>query len=272
MKRRNFLRSAGALTLASTLPAPMVLRAATPEDYHIAGILSFSGAYGLIGNDMRKGAELAVAMRGGELLGKKVRFSWEDDETKPQPAVQKASRLLAEGTQLMFGAVSSASTLALQSLSTQRKVPHLVTISADDSITKMDGARYSFRTSNTLAMEMNMCVEFVKKRGIKRVYAVTADYQATRSAFDDFAAKAKAAGVEIVGNDFAPLGNRDFSVIIDKMARSDADGILVVATGNDGVTFCKQAGQVGMGLNKVLFGPCFRMKSLQPRQARPHWA
>ncbi|OAN93029.1 ABC transporter substrate-binding protein [Sulfitobacter geojensis] len=255
MKRRNFLRSAGALTLASTLPAPMVLRAATPEDYHIAGILSFSGAYGLIGNDMRKGAELAVAMRGGELLGKKVRFSWEDDETKPQPAVQKASRLLAEGTQLMFGAVSSASTLALQSLSTQRKVPHLVTISADDSITKMDGARYSFRTSNTLAMEMNMCVEFVKKRGIKRVYAVTADYQATRSAFDDFAAKAKAAGVEIVGNDFAPLGNRDFSVIIDKMARSDADGILVVATGNDGVTFCKQAGQVGMGLNKVLFGP-----------------
>ena len=168
MKRRNFLRSAGALTLACTLPAPMILRAATPEDFHIAGILSFSGAYGLIGNDMRKGAELAVAMRGGEMLGKKVRFSWEDDETKPQPAVQKASRLLAEGTQLMFGAVSSASTLALQSLSTQRKVPHLVTISADDSITKMDGARYSFRTSNTLGMEMNMCVEARDQEGICR--------------------------------------------------------------------------------------------------------
>lgn len=254
MKRRNFLRSAGAAALVSTLPAPM-LRAKTAEDFHIAAILSFSGAYGLIGNDMRKGAELAVAERGGTLLGKPVRFTWEDDETKPQPAVQKASRLLAEGAQMLFGAVSSASTLALQSLSTQRKVPHLVTISADDAITKRNGAPYSFRTSNTLGMEVKMTMEFVKSRGLKKIYAVTADYQATRSGFEEFAALAKEAGVEIVGNDYAPLGNRDFSVIIDKMARSDADGIAVMATGNDGITFVKQAGQVELGKNKVIFGP-----------------
>ncbi|MGD9865157.1 MAG: ABC transporter substrate-binding protein [Pseudodonghicola sp.] len=254
MKRRNFLRNAGAAALATTLPAPM-LRAKTADEFHIAAILSFSGAYGLIVNDMRKGAELAVAERGGTVLGKPVRFSWEDDETKPQPAVQKASRLLAEGAQMMFGAVSSASTLALQSLSTQRRVPHLVTISADDAITKRNGAPYSFRTSNTLGMEIKMTMEFVKSRGLKRIYAVTADYQATRSGFEEFAALAKAAGVEIIGNDFAPLGNRDFSVIIDKMARSDADGIAVMATGNDGITFVKQAGQVGLGQNKVIFGP-----------------
>lgn len=168
MKRRNFLQTAGAAALVTTLPAPM-LRARTAEEFHIAAILAFSGAYGLIGNDMRKGAELAVAKRGGMVLGKPIRFTWEDDETKPQPAVQKASRLLAEGAQMMFGAVSSASTLALQSLSTQRKVPHLVTISADDAITKRDGAPYSFRTSNTLGMEVNMSMEFVKSRGLKKI-------------------------------------------------------------------------------------------------------
>jgi branched-chain amino acid transport system substrate-binding protein len=156
---------------------------------------------------------------------------------------------------MIFGAVSSASTLALQSLSTQRKVPHLVTISADDAITKRGGAPYSFRTSNTLGMEINMSVEFVKSRGLKKIYAVTADYQATRSGFERFAELAKEAGVEIVGNDFAPLGNRDYSVIIDKMARSDADGIAVMATGNDGITFVKQAGQVDLGKDKVIFGP-----------------
>jgi len=254
MKRRNFLKNAGVAALVTTLPAPLV-RAATPDDFHIAAILSFSGAYGLIGNDMRKGAEQAVAERGGTVLGKPVRFSWEDDETKPQPAVQKASRLLGEGAQMIFGAVSSASTLALQSLSTQRKVPHLVTISADDAITKRGGAPYSFRTSNTLGMEINMSMEFVKSRGLKKIYAVTADYQATRSGFQRFEELAKKAGVEIVGNDFAPLGNRDYSVIIDKMTRSDADGIAVMATGNDGITFVKQAGQVGLGKDKVIFGP-----------------
>lgn len=255
MKRRNFLYSAGATALVSTLYAPKILRAQSAEEFHIAAILSFSGPYGLIGNDMRKGAELAVAERGGMVLGKPVRFSWEDDETKPQPAVQKASRLLSEGAHMMFGAVSSASTLALQSLSTQRQVPHLITISADDAITKRDGAPYSFRTSNTLGMEVKMTMEFVKKRGLKKIYAVTADYQATRSALDEFSAMAKEAGVEIVGNDYAPLGNRDFSVIIDKMARSDADGIVVMATGNDGITFVKQAGQVELGKDRVIFGP-----------------
>ena len=114
MKRRNFLKNAGTAALVTSLPAPLV-RAATPDDFHIAAIMSFSGAYGLIGNDMRKGAEQAVAERGGTVLGKPIRFSWEDDETKPQPAVQKASRLLGEGAQMIFGAVSSASTLALQS-------------------------------------------------------------------------------------------------------------------------------------------------------------
>ena len=255
MKRRNFLYSAGATALVSTLSSPKILRAQSTEEFHIAAILSFSGPYGLIGNDMRNGAELAVAERGGMVLGKPVRFSWEDDETKPQPAVQKASRLLSEGAHMMFGAVSSASTLALQSLSTQRKVPHLVTISADDAITKRDGAPYSFRTSNTLGMEVKMTMEFVKKRGLKKIYAVTADYQATRSALNEFSAMAKEAGVEIVGNDYAPLGNRDYSVIIDKMARSDADGIVVMATGNDGITFVKQAGQVELGKDRVIFGP-----------------
>ena len=255
MKRRSFLYGAGATALVGGLSAPRLLRAQSADEFHIAAILSFSGPYGLIGNDMRKGAELAVAERGGTVLGKPVRFSWEDDETKTQPAIQTASRLLAQGAHMMFGAVSSASTLALQSLSTQRKVPHLVTISADDAITQRNGAPYSFRTSNTLGMEVKMTMEFVKKRGLKKIYAVTADYQATRSALDEFSALAKEAGVEIVGNDFAPLGNRDFSVIIDKMARSDADGIVVMATGNDGITFVKQAGQVELGKDRVIFGP-----------------
>lgn len=254
MKRRTFLKGAAAAAFATGLPMPMV-RASTPEDFHIASILAFSGAYGIIGAGMRKGAELAVAQRGGKVLGKPIRFSWEDDETKPQPAVQKASRLLAGGAQMMFGAVGSASTLALQNLADQRKVPLLVTISADDSITKVNGSRYSFRTSNTLGMEVKMSMEFVKAKGLKKIHGVTADYQTTRHGWEQFMEMAKAAGVEIVGESFAPLGNRDYAVIIDTVAKSNADGVAIMMTGNDGVTFVKQAGQVGLGKDKVLFGP-----------------
>ena len=261
MHRRHFLQTSAAAALATGVPMSPVL-AQEPADFHIAGILAFSGAYGIIGKDMRQGVEIAVNERGGKVLGKPIRISWEDDETRPQPAVQKATRLLANGAQMIFGAVGSASTLALQSLADQRKVPLLVTISADDKITRVGGSRYTFRTSNTLGMEIRMSVEFAKAKGLKKIYGVTADYQATRDGWDLFQAEAKKAGIAIVGNDYAPLGNRDFSVIVDKMAKSDADGIAVIVTGNDAVTFLKQSGQVGLGRTKVQFGPVLQDETL----------
>jgi ABC-type branched-subunit amino acid transport system substrate-binding protein len=261
MDRRSFLQAGAATALGVSVPATLA-RAAEPADFHIAAILAFSGAYGIIGKDMRQGVELAIADRGGKVLGKPIRVSWEDDETKPQPAVQKATRLLAGGAQMIFGAVGSASTLALQSLADQRKVPLLVTISADDKITRVNGSRYTFRTSNTLGMEIRMCVEFAKAKGLKKIYGVTADYQATRDGWDLFVAEAKKAGIGIIGNDYAPLGNRDYSVIVDKMAKSEADGIAVMVTGNDAVTFLKQSGQVGLGKSKVQFGPVLQDETL----------
>jgi ABC-type branched-subunit amino acid transport system substrate-binding protein len=262
MDRRTFLMSSAGVALMALNPATSGLAADEPGEFHIAGILAFSGAYGIIGKDMRQGVELAIADRGGKILGKPIRVSWEDDETKPQPAVQKATRVLAGGAQMMFGAVGSASTLALQGLADQRKIPLLVTISADDKITRPNGSRYTFRTSNTLGMEIRMCVEFAKVKGLKKIYGVTADYQATRDGWDLFVAEAKKAGIEIVGNDYAPLGNRDYSVIVDKMAKSDADGIAVMVTGNDAVTFLKQSGQVGLNKTKVQFGPVLQDETL----------
>jgi ABC-type branched-subunit amino acid transport system substrate-binding protein len=262
MDRRTFLMSSAGVALVALNPATGVLAADEPSEFHIAGVLAFSGAYGIIGKDMRQGVELAIADRGGKVLGKPIRVSWEDDETKPQPAVQKATRLLAGGAQMMFGAVGSASTLALQGLADQRKIPLLVTISADDKITRPNGSRYTFRTSNTLGMEIRMCVEFAKVKGLKKIYGVTADYQATRDGWELFVAEAKKVGIEIVGNDYAPLGNRDYSVIVDKMAKSDADGIAVMVTGNDAVTFLKQSGQVGLNKTKVQFGPVLQDETL----------
>jgi branched-chain amino acid transport system substrate-binding protein len=254
--------SSAGVALMALNPATGSLAADEPGEFNIAGILAFSGAYGIIGKDMRQGVELAIADRGGKVLGKPIRVSWEDDETKPQPAVQKATRLLAGGAQMMFGAVGSASTLALQGLADQRKIPLLVTISADDKITRPNGSRYTFRTSNTLGMEIRMCVEFAKVKGLKKIYGVTADYQATRDGWELFVAEAKKVGIEIVGNDYAPLGNRDYSVIVDKMAKSDADGIAVMVTGNDAVTFLKQSGQVGLNKTKVQFGPVLQDETL----------
>ena len=105
----------------------------------------------------------------------------------------------------------------MMNITKQRKVPHLVTMSADDKITLPGGSRYTFRTSNTLGMEQRMALSFTKDKKLKRIYGVTADYQATRDSWEWYRKEAEKAGVEIVGDDFPPLGNRDFSSIVDKI-------------------------------------------------------
>lgn len=228
---------------------------AKPEKFKIGGVIALSGPYGLLGEDMRKGAQIAIEERGGKVLGVPIEIVWEDDETKPQPAVQKATKLISEGSHMIFGALGSASTLAIMNLAKQRKIPHLVTISADDKITVPGGSRYTFRTSNNLGMENRMAWAYTQEKKLKKIYAVTADYQATRDGWEWYKKQAEQNGVQIVGEDFPPLGNRDYSSIVDKITKSDADGVLLMVTGSDVVTILKQAGQVNLSKNKTLFGP-----------------
>ncbi|NMM38244.1 MAG: ABC transporter substrate-binding protein [Glaciimonas sp.] len=228
---------------------------ADPDTFKIGGVVSLSGTYGIFGEDMRKGVDIAIEQRGGKVLGKPIQIMWEDDETKPQPAVQKTTRLISEGAQMIFGAVSSSSTIAIMNIVKQRKIPHLVTMSADDKITVPNGSRYTFRTSNTLGMEQRMALSYSKEQKLKRVYGVTADYQATRDSWEWYRKEAEKAGIEIVGADFPPFGNRDYSSIVDKIARSNADGVALFMTGSDSVTMLKQAGQVNLGKTRKIFGP-----------------
>jgi len=253
--RRNIIKASVAAAAATLLLASAVQAQSKPDKFKIGGVVSLSGPYGLLGEDMRRGVQIAIEERQGKVLGVPIEVIWEDDETKPQPAVQKATKLVSEGAHMIFGALSSASTLAIMNITKQRKIPHLVTISADDKITLPGGSRYTFRTSNTLDMENRMALSYLQDKKLKKLYAVAADYQATRDGWEWFRKQAEKNGVQITGEDFAPLGNRDFSSIVDKIAKSDADSVFLSLTGSDVVTFLKQAGQVNLGKTRVIFGP-----------------
>lgn len=255
MQNGRLIKLNAALVVATALLGARAAHAADPEAFYIGGVVSLSGTYGIFGEDMRKGVEIAIDQHGGKVLGKPVKVTWEDDETKPQPAVQKTTRLISDGAHMIFGAVSSSSTLAIMNIAKQRKIPHLVTMSADDKITVPGGSRYTFRTSNTLGMEQRMALSYSKDKKLKRVYGVTADYQATRDSWEWYRKEAEKAGIQIVGADFPPLGNRDFSSIVDKISKTDADGVALFMTGSDAVTMVKQAGQVNLGKTKKIFGP-----------------
>lgn len=224
------------------------------KEFRVGGVLSLSGPFGPIGDGVKKGAELAIEMRGGKVLGVPINAVWEDDETKPQVAVQKTTRLLADGVHMLFGAVNSGSTLAMMKLNEKRKVPLIVTLSASDDITGKAKNAYTFRTATTLDMENRIMAEYVAGSGRKKVHALISDFSTGREGWASLRARLEARGITIVGEDFTPLGGTDYSVVINKLAKSEADLVAVFLIGNDAITFLKQAEQVKLKNTKTMFG------------------
>ena len=92
---------------------------------------------------------------------------------------------------------------------------------------------------------------------MKAIYVVAVDQQQGRAAADTMKVNMEKIGVKILGVDFTPIGNQDYSLVIDKVAKSGADGVLVVTAGADSSTFLKQAGQVKLGSKVKIFGVGF---------------
>ena len=102
-----------------------------------------------------------------------------------------------------------------------------------------------------------MAIEYVKKAGLKSVYGLAVDQPVGRDTWNMMKASLKELGVGTAGEDFAPIGSQDYSIIIDKISKSGADGVFVVTTGADTITFLKQAGQVKLNSRIPIFGTGF---------------
>lgn len=226
------------------------------DSFVIGGVVPLSGPYALLGTGMQKGVDLAIEQR-GKALSKPLRVLWEDSETKPQTSVQKASKLLAGGVSALFGDAATGQTLAIMPLASQRKVPLIVTTSAGDQITGAARNRYTFRTGNLAFMENRIALSYIKKAGFKSIYWMAVDIPAARDALTMMKGELATLGVSLAGESFVPLGSQDYSVVIDKIAKSGAAGVMVVTTGADTITFLKQAGQVNLGSKVKIFGSGF---------------
>ena len=244
------------LVASAIFCAPLPAAAQAAKDaFVIGGVVPLSGAYALLGTSMQKAVDLAVEQR-GKSLGKPLRVLWEDSETKPQTSVQKANKLLAGGVSMLFGDGASGQTMAIMPVADQRKVPLLVTTSAADAITGASRNRYTFRTASQSFVETRIAAEYVKKAGLKSIYVVAVDQPVGRDTWATMKSTLPA-GVKVAGEDFAAIGSQDYSVIIDKVAKSGADGLFIVTTGADTITLLKQAGQVKLGSKVKIFGTGF---------------
>ena len=223
-----------------------------------------TGSYSADGEDERKGYVLAIedlnngtgvmghipSLRGKKgLLGKTITYKQADTETKPDPAVQRATEFITQNKAVMItGGVSSAVDIALEKLAQQQKVLYMVGASGSNDTTGKDCQRYGFR-SQLDAYMVAKCLDpyLVKAYGKNRkCIFLTPDYSYGHSLTNSMRADLEKLGWQTVADVVAPFPTSDYSSYLTNIANSDADVFINIEFGNDGITSTKQAIQFGI--------------------------
>jgi ABC-type branched-subunit amino acid transport system substrate-binding protein len=236
----------------------------------VGGVMPLTGPYSASGKDMQLGFELAVEhlnkgsrvteqtptlKKGNGVLGKKIEFQVADSQTKPDPAVEAATRFIRDNKAIMLtGTVNSAVSIALEKLGQREHVIVMIGNSGSNDTTGKDCQRYGFRAQPSAYMAAKALSPVLAKelgKDRKAAYLVP-DYTYGHSVYDSMKEFTEKAGWKTVGEQLVPLGTTDFSSYLLNIGNSGADVFVNVAFGADATASTKQAEQFGI-LSKMKY-------------------
>lgn len=200
----------------------------------IGVLASLTGALESYGKQTKQGFELGLeyATDGTMMVaGKKIEVVYEDTETKPEVAVQKATKLLEEDEVDFFvGSSSSGDTLAVLPLAEEYEKIMIVEPAVADSITGSEFNPFIFRTARNSSQDAVAGAAAIAGPGVK-IATFAPDYS---FGWDGVAAFKKAAedlGAEVVLEEFADPAATDFTSNLQKIIEAKPDYMFVVWAG-----------------------------------------
>lgn len=200
----------------------------------IGVLASLTGALESYGKQTQKGFELGIeyATEGTmEVAGKKIEIIYEDTETKPEVAVQKATKLLEEDeVDFLVGSSSSGDTLAVLPLAEEYEKIMVVEPAVADSITGAEFNKYIFRTSRNSSQDAVAGAAAIAKPGVK-IATFAPDYSFGRDGIAAFKKAAEELGAEIVLEEYADPAATDFTSNLQKVIEAKPDYLFVVWAG-----------------------------------------
>jgi branched-chain amino acid transport system substrate-binding protein len=267
LDRRTILK-AGVAALGSSLSG--LSWAQDPDASLTMGILSQqTGTFAYAGDLVLKGAKLAIEERNGAVQGKKINLVVRDDEGKPAVGVRRLTEAIASDKLRYFaGNFSSAVGLAELEVAAQEKVLQYAAGGSED-FTGSRCSSYTFQWSAHAYTALRATLEYVSKTlpDKKKIYTITADYAFGQSLLHYTRVAAKELGLELVGNDNHPSGERQFTQYFTKALSTRPDIICLLTAGADAVTAIRQFNSFGVKSVQIV-GP-WTLEVEQMRELSP---
>jgi len=244
-KRRELLKAAAAG--AATLGFPAIVRA-QPKEIVVLGLWDQTGAFADVGPLNDRGMQMALQERGMKVLGRPIKYITRDGGTQAGVSTRRAEEAVdGDGAKFIVGPWSSGVALAVSEVAKRKKVLHLFSGGTED----ISGARchrYSFQWAASPYTAAKTVVDNFMKANpkAKRWHLLVADYAFGWSVEKYVKEVGKAHGLEFVGADRHPLGEREFSNYVQKAAANKPDAVAMINFGGDAVAGAREIFNFGL--------------------------
>ena len=244
MKRRDILKVGAA---AASLGFPAIIRAQQKEVV-ILGLWDQTGAFADVGPLNDRGMRMALEERDMKILGRPVKYVTRDGATQAGTSTRRAEEAIdGEGARFMIGPWSSGVALAVSEVAKRKKVLHLFSGGTED-ISGSRCHRYSFQWAASPYTAAKTVVDNFMKANpkAKRWHLLVADYAFGWSVEKYIKEVGKAHGIDFVGADRHPLGEREFSNYVQKAAANRPDVVVMINFGGDAVAGAREIFNFGL--------------------------
>lgn len=210
------------------------------------GVLySTTGNFSISETPMLNSAKMAIEEinDAGGINGSKIEPIYADYGSDPAMAAEKAQELiLKDEVCAIVGTNSSSTRLAV-----------IPTIEQYESLlvynTFYEGEKPSANvlyTNTCPSQQISSYIPWIIKNLGKKIYFVGSDYEFPRNSINYAKKLVEANNGEIVGEEYAPSGETEFSSIINKIKEAKPDVVFSAVAGNSNVPFYKAYTQYGM--------------------------
>jgi urea transport system substrate-binding protein len=219
--------------------------APSDDDVRLALVTPWQGSAGMFGLSCRACAELAVSEinDGGGLLGRPLSLHHVDGAAEPVSVTRTVESLVRTGR---VDAVVGWHISAVRRRIAPRiadQVPYVYTALYEGG-ERTPGVLVTGETpTNQLGPALSWMREALR---IRRWAIVGNDYVWPRASAAAAHAWARRHHAEFVADLFVPLGTRDFAPVLADLARSGADGVLMLLVGEDAVHFNRAFAAAGL--------------------------
>lgn len=217
---------------------------AQPAPIKIGYVNTFSGPIGTLGQDMYDGFMLGVEQNAGKLGGVPVQVLKQDDQFKPDVAVQIVQKLIEkDNVPIVTGIAGSNVMMAVQKQVTGKEV---FLISANAGPSPMAGAQcspYQFVASWQNDSWAEAAGKYAQDKGYKRMVLLASNYQAGKDAIRGFKKYFKG---QVLDEAYPGLTQPDFAAELAPIAASKPDAVFAFIPGGQAVNFTRQYQQAGL--------------------------